>query len=247
MYKISCIAVDDEPLAIEQMKGFISKIDFLDLKETFDNAIDTLNYLKQNSIDLLFLDIEMDDFTGLQLLETLDRKPSVILTTAYDNYALKSYELHVADYLLKPISYQRFVKAVNHVYDSINKDVHIGSSNSIGSVNQKNKEFVFIKTEYKMQKVLFDDILYIKSMGNYMNIKLTNKEILYTLSNFKQICDLLPSDNFIRIHKSYIIPINKIESISKSSIEIDKEHIPIGESYKQLFFALLKKKKYISE
>ena len=211
---INCIVVDDEPLAIEQMEDFIGRIDFLKLKASFDNAFAAMNFIKTKSTDIVFLDIEMDDFTGIQLLESLDKIPYVILTTAYDKYAIKGYELDVADYLLKPISYQRFSSAVCKVYDSIYgiKEVCSPSKNE----EEKVRDYLFVKTNYKLRKVKFDDVLYIKGMNNYVIIK-TKSELIYTLQNMKSIQELLPAGLFIRIHKSFVVSVSKVKSLLKRS------------------------------
>jgi len=203
---INCIAVDDEPLALEKMKTYISKVEFLNLLETFDNGVDAVNYLKTKSVDLIFLDIQMEDFTGIQLLESLKERPKVILTTAYDQYALKGYELDVSDYLLKPISFPRFLKSVEKVYNSFDKK----EDHTI----ELSKEFIFVKSDYKLQKVRFDDIQYIEGMKDYLRI-VTPQKRLMVLQNFKKMEEILPDKKFIRVHKSYIIAINKIESIGK--------------------------------
>ncbi len=236
--KINCITVDDEPLALEKMKAYIKKVDYLNLLSSFDNGIDAMSYLKENQVDLLFLDIQMDDFTGIQLLESLKVRPKVILTTAYDQYALKGYELEVSDYLLKPISFSRFLKAAEKVYASLEKEAgHIAKDIVINPDGQE-KEFIFVKSDYKLQKVRFDDILYIEGMKDYLRI-VTPAKRLMVLQNFKKMEDILPDEKFIRVHKSYIIAINKIESIGKKSLVIADQHIPIGESYKKQFFDFL--------
>lgn len=238
MQIIKCITIDDEPLALKQMAAFIKNVDFLKLCKEFDNAIEALNYIKNNNIDLIFLDIEMDEFSGLDFLESLNKKPHIILTTAYSDYALKGYEYHVSDYLLKPISYTKFIKSVNRIYDLIyNTKEKINTT-----LQQKTNDFIFLKTEYKLRKMKFNDILYVKSMGNYMMVKTVSDETIYTIMNFKETLDLLPKNEFIRIHKSYIISIDKINAINKSSVEINNENIPIGESYRQLFYEFLKEK-----
>lgn len=161
--KINCIAIDDEPLALEKMKGYISKVPFLNLVATFDNGMDSMEYLKKHNVDLMLLDIQMDDFTGIQLLEALQSTPKVILTTAYDEYALKGYELNISDYLLKPISFDRFIKSVEKVYAEIEKEskVELVEMRN-GSVSEN--EFIFVKSDYKLQKVRFEDIQYIEGM-----------------------------------------------------------------------------------
>ncbi|PLX23429.1 MAG: DNA-binding response regulator [Salinivirgaceae bacterium] len=239
MTKIKCIAVDDEPLALEQMKAFISKVNFLELTDLFGNASDALGFIKQNSVDLMFLDIEMEDLSGIEMLQSMENKPFVILTTAYDQYALQGYELQVTDYLLKPISYKRFLKAVNRVYDLLNANKNKQTNQELSSKTTTDN-FIFIKTDYKLQKIEINDILFIKSMSNYLIINTIKTGAVYTLMNFKEIEELIPSEEFIRIHKSYLIPISKIDSINKSSIIIADESIPIGESYKQLLFERLK-------
>jgi DNA-binding LytR/AlgR family response regulator len=233
--KINCIAIDDEPLALEKMKDYIGKIQYLNLLTTFDNGVESIEYLKNNKVDLMFLDIQMDDFTGIQLLDILKDRPHVILTTAYDQYALKGFELEVTDYLLKPISFDRFVKAVDKVYTNLKKTL---SSNDVINNQGVDKDFIFIKSDYKLQKVSFDDIQYIEGMKDYLRI-VTLKKRLMVLQNFRRIEETFPIDKFIRVHKSYIIAINKIDSIGRKSLVVGNQHIPIGESYKKQFFDFL--------
>lgn len=241
--KLNCIAVDDEPLALEQMKDFISKVEFLNLKGSFKNGMSALNYIKTNDVDLVFLDIQMDDLTGIQLLESLTSKPKVILTTAYDQYALKGYELDVSDYLLKPISFERFVKAVNKVYDQFQSKAVKGEKVTDQKELEKN-DFFFVKADYRLQKIKFDDILYIEGMKDYLKIFLTDKKIVTNMS-LKKMEEILPENNFIRIHKSYLISIDKITSICKNNIYINEATIPIGDYYKKDFFEYLEKNSII--
>ncbi|RPH34142.1 MAG: DNA-binding response regulator [Bacteroidales bacterium] len=236
---IRCIAIDDEPLALKQMKDFISKISFLKLVASFDNASDALNYIKTNTVDLVFLDVEMDDFSGIQFLEVLDKKPFIILTTAYESYALKGYELEVSDYLLKPISYQRFVQSVNRIYDKMSSTL-VAKPFIEGQPGLTSKEFMFVKTKHQLQKVIFSDILYLEGLSNYIILRL-KKETVYTLSSFQKIYELLPPENFIRVHKSYVIALDKIDKITKNSIHIGEKTIPIGQTYKMGFFDRMKK------
>ena len=238
--KINCIAIDDEPLALEKMKDYISKVPFLNLMATFDNGIDSLEYLRQNDVDLMFLDIQMDDFTGIQMLESLMVAPKVILTTAYDEYALKGYELSVSDYLLKPISFDRFVKSVEKVYSEIEKESKV----ELVEMNQDQdpqSEFIFVKSDYKLQKVRFDDIQYIEGMKDYLRIVTPSKRLM-VLQNFKKMEEALPDNKFIRVHKSYIVAVDKIDSIGKKSLIVGEQQIPIGESYKKDFFDFLENK-----
>ena len=232
MDKIRCIAVDDEPLALQNMKNYISQLDNLKLEGLFSKPLEALTFLNNKHIDLLFLDIEMDVLNGLQ----------IILTTAFDKYAIKGYDHDVTDYLLKPFSFERFVKSVNKATGKIS------STNSIFKLPEENfgnkfsEKFLFIRTNYHMEKILLKDILYIKSMNNYLIIKTADKSF-FTISSFKQIQALLNPGRFIRIHKSYLISIEKTDVIQKNSIRIGKSAIPIGESYKKDFFSYLEKNK----
>lgn len=240
--KIRCIAVDDEPLALDKMISYISKVDFLDMQCTFDNAIDAMNYIRRNKVDLVFLDVQMEEFTGIEMLESLREKPFVILTTAYSSYALQGYELDVTDYLLKPISFKRFVKSADKVYRLMSGYQHeVPQKDVIVSAPVNKSDFIFIKTEYKMQKVNLSDILYIEGLKDYLIVKTTDDKIL-TLQKMKKMEESLPDDNFIRVHKSYIIALNKIETIERNRIKIGEKLIPIGETYRKLFFEYLEKK-----
>jgi len=240
--KLNCIAIDDEPLALDKIEAYVKKVPFLNLIASFDNAIDSIEFIKANKVDLMFLDIQMDEFTGIQLLETLTEKPKVILTTAYDSYALKGYELDVADYLLKPISFDRFMQAVNKVFDSFGKESGNGAKvNKTVSAEDKKEDFIFIKTEYRMQKVVFSEILYIEGMKDYLRIITPDAKIM-TLQSFNKMEEMLPKEDFMRIHKSFIIAIDKIKSIERRGVKIADQMIPIGETYKKQFFDILKQR-----
>jgi DNA-binding LytR/AlgR family response regulator len=235
---INCIAIDDELPALNQMKDYISKIPYLNLVTTFDNGLDTLNYLKDRDVDLLFLDIQMDDLNGIQLLQVLNNKPKVILTTAYDQYALKAFDLEVSDYLLKPISFERFVKAVEKIY----KELNIKSTKIPKNITNldESRNYFFVKTEFKMVRVDFDDIIYIEGLKEYLIIKTKDDKVL-SLMTFKEIIDILPENNFIRTHKSYIVAINKIESIERNRIKIGEKLIPVGNTFKDEFYNRINK------
>jgi len=239
--KINCIAIDDEPLALEKMQQYIGKVGYLNLLKTFDNGIDALDFLKNNTVDLLFLDIQMDDLTGIQLLEAVEMKPKVIVTTAYDSYAIKGYELDVCDYLLKPISLQRFIKAVDKIYGMLTENQVNGNIYNI--VNNKNKgnNYFFVKTEYRIERVSFCDILYVEGMKDYLKIYTEEKKIM-TLQNFKTLLKHLPSNNFVRVHNSYVVSIDKIKTVGRKGIQIGDVKIPIGNTYREHFFHTLKSK-----
>ncbi|MDO8952896.1 MAG: LytTR family DNA-binding domain-containing protein [Draconibacterium sp.] len=244
--KMNCIAVDDEVLALKKIKRYAEKIDYLNLLGTFDNALSTFSFLRENHIDLIFLDIQMDEFTGIQLLETIKDPPYVILTTAFDEYALKAYELDVIDYLLKPIPFERFVKAVEKVYARFLKDSQLHNKNSRLEIvpHQSNKpDYTFVKSGNKTIKMYFNKILYIEGMRDYLQIHTEDSKIM-TLLNFKTIQDLLDPQKFIRVHKSYIVAIDKIDYIESNAIKIREKLIPVSSSYKIAFNALLSQKNF---
>ena len=227
MDKYSCIIIEDEPLALERTKSFVEKTPYLNLCGTFDNALDGLSYLKSNKVDLLFLDINMDELSGIELLESSKIKCQVIITTAYQEYAIKGYELNVTDYLLKPFTFDRFIKAVGKAQE-----------NSKQSVPETPMDFIFVKTENRLEKITLSDILYIEGMRDYRRIHMVNKKIM-TLQNFSELEQLIPSSLVCRVHKSYMVGVNKIESIERRGIKISNTIIPISETYKELFFKVI--------
>lgn len=229
--KINCIAIEDEPLALKKIKEFIEQIDYLNLIEAFNNAVDAIGFLKKNPVDLIFLDIRMKKLTGIQFLESLHIKPKVIITSAYDEYALKGYELDVADYLLKPFTFERFLKSVDKVYNQL----------SVTAVDNSN-DYIFVKTEYRIEKIEIKDILYIQGMKDYLQIHTTDRKIM-TLQTFKKLLEILPKFDFQRVHNSYIVSISKIENIERNRIRIGKDLIPISDSYKDEFYRILKERK----
>ena len=236
---LNCIAIDDEPLALEIISDYISKIPFLNLLRTFDNAIDSVDYIKKNKIDLMFLDVQMEELTGIQLIHALRERPQVILTTAHDSYAIEGFELDVADYLLKPISFERFLKSVDKVYNKLRPSGN--ESNGNMTIASPTESFIFIKTENRLQKVSFNDILFIEGQGDYLKVVTTTARIM-TLQNFKKFESTLPADNFLRVHKSYLVAIDKIESITRNRIKIGNTIIPVSDSYKDTFFKILEKR-----
>lgn len=227
MDKKSCIIIEDEPLALERTKEFVEKLPFLNLCATFDNALLGLAYLKANKVDILFLDINMDELSGIELLESSKIDSRVIITTAYQQYALKGYELNVTDYLLKPFTFERFLQAVNKAYESV-------PQNSSGTP----VDFIFIKTENRLEKVAIDEILYIEGMRDYRRIHTINKRIM-TLQNFKELEQLIPSNLVCRVHKSYMVSLQRIDSIERSRISVGDQRIPISETYRESFFQLI--------
>jgi two-component system LytT family response regulator len=225
MNKYTCIIIEDEPLALGKTKSFIAKVPFLELSATFDNALSGLAYLKNNNVDILLLDINMDELSAIELLESTKITSQVIITTAYQEYALKGYELHITDYLLKPFTFNRFLQAVNKAQDNIMRH----------STDQSAPEFIFVKTENRLEKIMIDEILYIEGMRDYLKIHTVAKKIM-TLQSFSEIEKLIPSNLVCRVHKSYMVSLNKIESIERSRIKIGQELIPVSETYKEAFY-----------
>jgi len=233
--KLNCIAIDDEPLALEIITDYISRMPFLNLLKTFSSPIECIDFLRDNKVDLMFLDIEMESLTGIQLVHSLQDRPQIIFTTAYDRYAVEGFELDAADYLLKPISFERFVKSVDRVYhDFINKDPG-NQSGRLQQANGKAENFIFVKTENRLQKIAINEILYVEGQGDYLRI-ITRTMKIMTLQNFKKLESVLPAGNFVRVHKSYMVALDKIENISKNRIKIGEMLIPISDSYHAGFY-----------
>ncbi|UNY99213.1 response regulator transcription factor [Zhouia spongiae] len=221
--KLKCVIIDDEPLAVNVIKNYVSQISSLELLNTFNSAIESMDFLQKNNVDLLFLDINMPLLNGLDFIQNMEKCPLIVITTAHEEYAVKSYELEVLDYLVKPIPFNRFLKAVNKAQKEIeshSKETFTGE-----------KDFIFIKIDKKkLKKVYLDDILAVESLKDYIKIiTKTGKHIVHqTLTSFT---DDLPSDRFIRIHRSYTISIDKVEVIEGNSVEIDGIRYTIGRSY----------------
>jgi two-component system LytT family response regulator len=214
---------------MERLKKYVQNLSFLDLKDSFYNPIDALNYLNENSIDLLFLDINMKELSGISLLQSSNFKGKVIISTAYDKYALKGFELNVADYLLKPYTFERFANAVTKVKDSLET-----------SESQNTKTFLFIKTENRLEKINFSDIIYIEGMGDYRRIHCQSKKVM-TLQTFGELEKLIPKELIPRVHKSFMVSIDKIESIEKNQILLGNKVIPISDGYRLAFLSLIGK------
>jgi len=242
--KINCIAIDDEPLALDIIRDYCEKVPFINLLQTFDNAIETLEYLRNNPVDLILLDIQMEELTGIQLLNALKVKPHVILTTAYDSYARQGFDLDVTDYLLKPISFERFLKGLNKVYDRMQNEANIPAAKQITThtTETTEKDYFFVKTDTHIEKVTASEVLYVEGMGDYWRIVTKNKRIM-TLMNARGIEDVLPEHQFCRVHRSYFVAIGKIESIERKHIKIADQRIPIGDTYQKNFFDIIEKKR----
>ncbi len=230
MNRIKCLVTDDEPLAMDVLENYIRQLDSLELVGRCNNALDALTFLQKNKVDLLFLDIQMPKLTGIDFLKTLRHPPKVIFTTAYRDYALEGFELNVLDYLLKPISFERFIVAVNkyHSYTPVNNLPQVITPPTVLSTEEP---FIYLKADKKMVKVFLKDILYIESLKDYVKVKTAEKDIV-TYQKISYLEEKLPDEKFIRIHRSYIIAVDKIKSFNTSFIDIGNEEIPIGRLYK---------------
>ena len=235
---IRCLVVDDEPLALDILEDYIRKVPFLTLVKTTTSAIEGLSLVQSDAIDLVFLDVQMPELTGIQFLKIINGKCDVILTTAYSQYALDGYELDVVDYLLKPIAFDRFYKAAQKVLQNTSTGQTVSPESSPA---QNTHDFIFVKTEHKIQKIYLDDILYIEGLKDYISI-FTKTEKIITLQNMKKMEESLPLKSFVRVHKSYIIALGKIESIERSRIQIGEKIIPIGDTYREYFFKQIEDK-----
>ncbi len=239
--ELNCIAIDDEPLALEIIRDYIKRVPFLKLLRTFDNAIECIDFLRKNKVDLMFLDIEMESLTGIQLIHALKERPEVIFITAYDSYAIEGFELDAADYLLKPVSFERFVKSVDRVYNQIVAREGKQKEAGIPPDLHASGRYIFVKTENRLQKIAVDDILYVEGQGDYLRIIAKTMKVM-TLQNFRKLEAVLPAGNFIRVHKSYLVALDKIENVSRNRIKIGDKLIPVSDSYKNTFYDKLSEK-----
>lgn len=233
---IKTIAIDDEPLALQLVTGYIEKTPGLKLAGKFDNPIDASEFLANNSVDLIFIDIQMPDLTGIEFTRLMEKGPKVIFTTAYEKYALEGYKLEIVDYLLKPFSYEEFLAAVQ-------KSQKLISLEKKGATSvEANSEFLFLKSDYKIKRINFNDILYIEGLKDYVKVFTINapKPIL-SLTSLKLLESKLPENRFMRIHRSFIVNLEKIDTIERNRIIFGKEYIPVSDQYKEKFQEYLDK------
>lgn len=227
--KTRCLIVDDEPLARELIRGHVEKLENFSIVAECGDAMKALNVLREKQVDLIFMDIQMPQITGLEFLKTLRHPPKVIITTAYREYALEGFELDVVDYLLKPITFERFLKSVNKFYQLNPDDVQVVATAS----SEKNPEesFIYIKENKKIVKVYLSEIRYIEGLSEYVQVY-TDKRKVITKTSMAQMEEKLPIDSFLRIHKSFIVSTSKIEAFTANTIEIQGKELPIGRSFK---------------
>lgn len=232
---MKCVIIDDEPLAVELLQDFVKKVDALELISTFNNAIDAVSFINQNNVDLIFLDIQMPHFSGIDFLNTIEKKPLVIFTTAYSDYAVEGFNLGAVDYLVKPIPFHRFLKAVVRAQQVLQPAAThtLAESNNTPEIEQ---DFMFVRAEYENVKLNFADILFIEGLKDYVKIYTTDNKFTLTLISLIKLENLLSNKGFARIHRSYIINIKHVKSIQKNKVLISDKRIPISESYKNTFF-----------
>lgn len=232
MEKVSCLIIEDEKPAQEILRNFVGKVDWLELSGVFNDAVEALEYLRHHDVDLLFLDIQLPSLTGLQFLRSLSHPPAVIITTAYSEHALDAFELRVLDYLKKPFSFDRFIKAVNRYTENVSK---IGANADAS----KSQSFGFFNVNKTMKKVMFDDLLYVESMREYIYLH-TSKGRVVTKMSTHEIESIL-GERFLRIHRSFIVNVDKVTAFNAEEIFIDTKNIPIGISYKKQVDEILRK------
>jgi len=226
---MKAIAIDDEPIALNIIKSHASKVPFINVVATFTDAFEAMEYLQKEPVDLLFLDIKMPDISGIEFLNSLRKKPLVIFTTAYTEHAVTSFELDAVDYLLKPFSLARFLKGCNKAFELYN------FRNASAA-----DDFIYLKTGYEQVKVMYDDILYLEATGNYVTFVTKEKNIL-SRSTFAEAAGLLPHEKFIRIHRSYIVSLSKIDKLERTQVTILKNNLPVSEAYYETLAAALRK------
>ena len=236
--KLSCYIIDDEHLAQEILEEYVAKVPFLELKGTFMSPLEAAAQMDKDKPDLLFLDINMPDLDGLSFIPMLNPKPMIILTTAYDRYALKAFELEVKDYLVKPFSFERFYKGVLRLYQEQTNRQH-PENKTIVTEPKHEQEYIFLKVGHRIQKISTREILFVEGMKDYLRIH-TAKEKIMTLLSFAKLEELLPAQDFARVHRSFMIAIDKIDHIEKNRIRIADQVIPISETYTDSFYRKLK-------
>ena len=228
--KYNVIVVDDEYLAQKLLQDYVSKVDSLRLVATCSNAFEAMEALKNNRVDIMLLDIQMPDLTGLELVKSLENKPAVIFTTAYSEYAVDAFNLAVSDYLLKPFDFPRFIQAINKAIGNVKPLDGIAEQTAIDTISKSN-DFITVKADYKLYKINYDDLLFIEGQHEYVTFHTTQRRIT-ALFALKDLEELLPKDRFVRVHKSYIVSFKHIQDLDKSEVTVAGTKIPVGASYR---------------
>jgi DNA-binding LytR/AlgR family response regulator len=231
---INCLIIDDEPLALQLLEDFVNKTPYLKLAGKFEDPMQTLTILESGGIDLLFLDIKMPDISGIDFFRSLSNKPQVIFTTAYSEFAIDGFELKAMDYLLKPVSFEKFLTACNRVKE------YLELKNA--KTTSTDKDYFFINASHKLHKVFYDDILYLEGLKDYTKIHLASSSSpLIILHNLKYFEGLLERNDFIRIHRSYIVSIRKVTTVSRKSVVVQSNELPVSDNYRESFFSIVEK------
>ena len=226
---IKCIAIDDEPLALRQIAGYIDKTPFLELKGKFESALHAMSWLNENTVDLMFVDISMPDLSGMEFVKSLQDPPKIIFTTAYSEYAVEGFRVDAVDYLLKPISYSDFLNSAQKALERLAK-----KTDTIENV-ESNASFLFIRSDYKILRINLMDIKYVESQREYVQIFIENQKPVMTLLSMKKLINHLPDKDFMRVHRSFIVNLNKITVVERSRIVFGDVYIPVSEQYKETF------------
>ncbi len=225
---ITCISIDDEPLALKQINSYIAKVPYLKHQESFSSAIKALDYLNKNQVDLMFVDINMPDLSGMEFVRSLNNPPKVIFTTAYREYAVEGFEVDAADYLVKPISFAAFLKSADKCKE------RFFNENKNEDSSKVDDQFLFVKSEYKIVRIDLNEITYIEGMRDYVRIHLSTQKPIMALLSMSKVMQQLP-ENYMRVHRSYIVNLNKINTIERMRIVFDKVYIPVSDQYKDDF------------
>lgn len=234
--KLRTIAIDDEPLALRLVADYIGKTPFLELIGSFDNPLDAVEFLSTQPVDLVFVDVQMPDLTGIEFVRSLENAPKIIFTTAYEKYALEGFKLNAIDYLLKPFSYEEFLKAAQKARKQA--ELEANSPQSI----EANNQFLFLKSEYKIRRINFNDVLYIEGLKDYIKVYTVGEDKpILSLHSIKSLEQKLPEDRFMRVHRSFIVNLERIETIERSRIIFGKTYIPVSDQYKDKFQEFLDK------
>jgi DNA-binding LytR/AlgR family response regulator len=234
--KLRTIAIDDEPLALRLVSDYVSKTPFLELVGSFDNPLDAIDFLSKQSVDLIFVDIQMPDLTGIEFARSLEGAPKIVFTTAYEKYAIEGFKLNAIDYLLKPFSYEEFLKAAGKARKQTELEANV-----LPSI-EANSQFLFLKSEYKIRRINFNDILYIEGLKDYIKVYISGDDKpVMSLNSIKSLEQKLPEDKFMRVHRSFIVNLDKIDTIERSRIIFGKVYIPVSDQYKDKFQEYLDK------
>ncbi len=234
--RIKCIAIDDEPLALKQIAGYIKKTPFLELVASCKSAFEAMNILSENDVDLMFVDIQMPDLTGIDFVKSLNERQKIIFTTAYQEYALEGFKVDALDYVLKPFGYEEFLKTANKA------KAHFELVEKASVSVEAKDDYLFVKSEYKIRRINLDEILYIEGLREYVKIVIKDEKPVLSLMSLKSLEEKLPSDRFMRVHRSFIVNLCEIQTIERSRIIFGKTYIPVSDQYKDKFQEFLAKK-----